>query len=58
MIFLDWVLLVLWLGITLSGFWKGAVRIVFGIGGFVVGLWLALVAGSQAEGVVACSAPE
>jgi len=53
MIFLDWVLLVLWLGITLSGFWKGAVRIVFGIGGFVVGLWLALVAGSQAEAAVA-----
>ncbi len=53
MIFLDWVLLVLWLGITLSGFWKGAVRIVFGIGGFVVGLWLALVAGPQAESVVA-----
>ncbi len=52
MIFLDWVLLVLWLGITLSGFWKGAVRLVFGIGGFIVGLWLAVVAGAQAEAVV------
>ncbi len=53
MTFLDWVLLVLWLGITLSGFWKGAVRIVFGLGGFVAGLWLAVVAGSQAESVLA-----
>lgn len=53
MIFLDWVILILWLGITLSGFWKGAVRIVFGLGGIVVGLWLAVVAGPQAESVLA-----
>ncbi|MCD4747867.1 MAG: CvpA family protein [Thermoanaerobaculales bacterium] len=44
---LDWVLVVLWGGIALSGFWKGAVRIVFGIGGVVVGLWLALAVGGD-----------
>ena len=27
----DWVLIVVWLGLTLGGFWKGAVRIIFGI---------------------------
>lgn len=42
---LDWILIVLWAGITLGGFWKGAVKIVFGIGGLLVGLWLALVLG-------------
>ena len=42
MTLLDWALLVGWLGVTLSGFWKGAVRLVFGGGGLVVGLWLAL----------------
>ena len=33
---------------TLGGFWKGAVRIVFGGGGLIVGLWLAIVAGGDA----------
>jgi uncharacterized membrane protein required for colicin V production len=53
MTILDWVLLVLWLGIALSGFWKGAVRIVFGLGGVVAGLWLAIVAGPAAERAMA-----
>jgi len=44
-IWLDWVLLVVWLGVALSGFWKGAIRIVFGIGGFAAGVALAAVAG-------------
>jgi uncharacterized membrane protein required for colicin V production len=42
---LVWCLVVVWLGLALCGFWKGAVRLVFGIGGAVVGAWLALVAG-------------
>ncbi len=42
---LDWVLVVLWGGVALSGFWKGAVRLVFGIGGLVVGIWLAIAIG-------------
>lgn len=41
----DWILLVVWAGITLSGFWKGAIRLVFGVGGFLVGLWLAVAVG-------------
>ena len=52
----DWVLIVVWLGLTLGGFWKGAVRIIFGGGGLAAGLWLAVVAGADAqaalEGVV------
>ena len=44
---LDWVLVVLWAGVALSGFWKGAVRLVFGIGGLVVGIWLAIAIGSD-----------
>ena len=47
MIWLDWVLLVVWLGVALSGFWKGAVRIVFGLGGFVAGIALASAAGAD-----------
>jgi uncharacterized membrane protein required for colicin V production len=47
MTLLDWALLAVWLGIALSGFWKGAVRIVFGIGGSVAGLWLALAVGGE-----------
>jgi len=39
---LDWILLILWAGITASGFWKGAVRLVFGLGGLAAGIWLAL----------------
>ncbi len=46
---LDWVILVLWLGVALSGFWKGAIRIVFGVGGFVAGVWLALAIGPGLE---------
>jgi len=38
-----------WLGLTLGGFWKGAVRIIFGGGGFAAGLWLAVIAGSDAQ---------
>jgi len=45
MIWLDWVLLAVWMGLALSGFWKGAVRIVFGVGGFLAGVSLAVVAG-------------
>ena len=50
---LDWVLLAVWLGIALSGFWKGAVRIVFGIGGLAAGLWLAVVLGDDAARLLA-----
>ena len=42
---LDWILVVLWGGVALSGFWKGAVRLVFGIGGLAVGIWLAVAIG-------------
>jgi len=44
---LDWVLLTVWLGVTLAGFWKGAMRFVLGGGGVVAGVWLAVVAGSD-----------
>jgi uncharacterized membrane protein required for colicin V production len=44
---LDWVLVVVWAGITLGGFWKGAIRIVFGLGGLALGIWLAVVAGDD-----------
>jgi hypothetical protein len=48
----DWVLIVVWL-------WKGAVRIIFGGGGLAAGLWLAVVAGADAqaalEGVIGIS---
>lgn len=30
---LDWVLLTVWFGVTLAGFWKGAMRFVLGGGG-------------------------
>jgi membrane protein required for colicin V production len=53
----DWVLIVVWLGLTLGGFWKGAVRIIFGGGGLAAGVWLAVIAGADAqaalEGVIA-----
>ena len=45
----DWVLIVVWLGLTLGGFWKGAVRMIFGGGGLAVGLWLAVIAGADAQ---------
>lgn len=44
MTLLDVLLAVVWLGVTLGGFWKGATRIVFGLGGAVLGVWLAAVA--------------
>lgn len=47
MTFLDWVLVVVWAGITLGGFFKGAVRIVFGLGGTALGIWLAVVVGPE-----------
>ena len=49
MTFLDWVLIVVWVGLALGGFWKGAIRIIFGGGGLVAGLWLAVVAGADAQ---------
>lgn len=45
MTLLDWVLVIVWAGITLGGFFKGAIRIVFGLGGVAFGLWLSLVVG-------------
>jgi len=48
MTLLDWSILVVWLGVALCGFWKGAVRIVFGVGGVVAGVALAVVAGETA----------
>ena len=47
MTLLDWVLVVVWLGVTLGGFWEGAVRLVFGGGGLIVGVWLAVAAGGD-----------
>ena len=47
MTLLDWALLLVVLGTALSGFWAGAVRIVFGVGGALAGLWLAVVAGAD-----------
>ena len=44
---LDWVLVVVWVGVALCGFWKGAVRLVLGIGGGVAGFGLAVVAGPE-----------
>jgi membrane protein required for colicin V production len=49
----DWVLIVVWLGLTLGGFWKGAVRIIFGGGGLAAGVWLAVVAGADAQAALA-----
>jgi uncharacterized membrane protein required for colicin V production len=45
---LDWIVLLVWTGITLGGFWKGAVRIVFGVGGLLLGVWLAIMLGPEA----------
>jgi uncharacterized membrane protein required for colicin V production len=49
MTILDWVLIVFWVGLTLGGFWKGAVRLIFGGGGLVAGIWLAVIAGADAQ---------
>jgi uncharacterized membrane protein required for colicin V production len=45
MTILDWALVVIWTGITLGGFFKGAIRIVFSLGGLALGIWLAIVVG-------------
>lgn len=47
MTLLDGVLVVVWAGVTLAGFWRGAVQLVLGIGGAVAGVWLAVVAGEE-----------
>lgn len=49
---LDWVLVVVWLGLALGGFWKGAVRLIFSGGGLIAGLWIALVAGDDLQAVL------
>ncbi|HOC44902.1 MAG TPA: CvpA family protein [Thermoanaerobaculales bacterium] len=49
---LDWALAVVWLGIALCGFWKGAARLVLGIGGLVAGLWLAVAVGVDAAALL------
>jgi uncharacterized membrane protein required for colicin V production len=43
MTILDLVLVVVWAGITLGGFFKGAIRIVFGLGGVALGIWLSVI---------------
>ena len=43
MTILDFVLVVVWAGITLGGFFKGAIRIVFGLGGVALGIWLSVI---------------
>jgi len=52
MTLLDWALLLVWLGVAMAGFWKGAVRIVFTLGGLGTGVWLALVAGADLAAVI------
>jgi uncharacterized membrane protein required for colicin V production len=46
------VLVVVWAGITLAGFFKGAIRIVFGVGGLALGVWLSVVTGPDLVAVV------
>ena len=53
MTLLDGVLVAFWLGVTLGGLWKGAIRIVAGIGGAAVGVWLAVVAHTEVTAVLA-----
>jgi uncharacterized membrane protein required for colicin V production len=53
MTILDWVLVVVWAGITMGGFFKGAVKIVFSFGGLVLGLWLSVVVGPELTNVMA-----
>ena len=45
MTILDIVLVIVWAGITLGGFFKGAIRIIFGLGGIALGIWLSVVVG-------------
>ena len=45
MTILDILLVIVWAGITLGGFFKGAIRIVFGLGGVALGIWLSVVVG-------------
>ncbi len=49
MTLLDWIILIVWSGVALSGFWKGAIRIVFGVGGFIAGVGLAAAVGAELE---------
>ena len=49
MTLLDWIILIVWVGVALSGFWKGAIRIVFGVGGFIAGVGLAAAVGAELE---------
>jgi len=50
---LDIAILLVWLGLALCGFWKGAVRIVFGVGGVVAGVATALVVGDRLASEIA-----
>jgi len=50
---LDWALLGVWLGFALAGFWKGAVRIVLGLGGLAAGVWIAVAAGGECAALLA-----
>lgn len=52
MTLLDWALVVVWAGITLGGFFKGAIRIVFSLGGVAAGIWLSVVVGSELAAVL------
>ena len=54
---LDWLFLVVWVGIALSGFWKGAVKIVFGVGGFLAGVFAAAAVGEELASRLAESLP-
>ncbi|MGD8440385.1 MAG: CvpA family protein [Holophagae bacterium] len=58
MTILDWVLVVVWTGITLAGFFKGAIRIVFGLGGLALGVWLSVVTGADVAEMIAAHVPQ
>ena len=57
MTLLDVILAVAWLGVVLGGFWKGAIRIVFSLGGAVAGVWLAVVAHAEVSSRLALWLP-
>jgi len=50
---LDIAILLVWLGLALCGFWKGAVQIVFGVSGVVAGVATALVVGDRLASEIA-----
>ena len=58
MTILDWVLVVVWAGITLAGFFKGAIRLVFGLGGLALGVWLSVVTGAEVAEMIAAYVPQ